>query len=242
MSEIRLQKFLSQAGICSRRKAEQFILEGHVQVNGNTVRILGTKINPDCDHVQVFGKKASICPQLIYIALNKPRGVVTSCHHPGEKIVTDFVRLSQRLFPIGRLDKDSSGLLLLTNDGQLHQMISHPSFDHEKEYDVTVRQAISDQELQLMASGIVLNHKRTRPAVVFRNGPDRFSITLKQGRNRQIRRMLAKLNHKVKSLHRIRIDHIQLEKLKSGKWRYLTQKEIQRFFSSADMKKICSKH
>jgi 23S rRNA pseudouridine2605 synthase/23S rRNA pseudouridine2604 synthase len=231
MPAIRLQKFLSQAGICSRRKAEQFIADGHVQVNGVIVSTPGTKVNPECDQVHVFGKKASICSHFIYLALNKPRGVVTSCQHPGEKVVTDLVSLPQRIFPIGRLDKDSSGLLLLTNDGRLHQQISHPSFDHEKEYIVSVRKVISDHDLQLMADGIVLNNKKTRPAVVYRKGPNRFNMILKQGRNRQIRRMLSILNHNVRSLHRIRIEHIRIGNLKSGHWRYLNPKEVDRFFS-----------
>ncbi|MBF0450501.1 MAG: rRNA pseudouridine synthase [Candidatus Magnetomorum sp.] len=229
MLEIRLQKFLSQAGICSRRKAEQYITEGNVQVNGKTVRILGTKVDPENDHIQVFGKKASICSHLIYIALNKPRGIVTSCHHPGEKVVTDLVCLPQRIFPVGRLDKDSTGLLLLTNDGPLHQLISHPSFDHEKEYDVTVRSPVSDHDLQLMADGIILNQRKTRPAIVYRTGPNRFNIILKQGRNRQIRRMLSSLNHQVCALHRTRIEHVCIGHLNSGKWRYLTQKEVHGF-------------
>ncbi|KPA16034.1 RNA pseudouridine synthase [Candidatus Magnetomorum sp. HK-1] len=229
MSELRLQKFISQAGICSRRKAEQHILDGHVQVNGQIVKILGTKVNPARDHIRVFGKKAILTKQMIYIALNKPPGIVTSCSHQGEKIVTDLVSLEKRLFPVGRLDKESTGLILLTNDGRLHQQISHPSFDHEKEYTVTVHTHISDHELKQMADGILLDNKKTRPAKVYRIGDNGFQIILKQGRNRQIRRMLGHFNHKVRVLHRIRIAHVSIGNLKSGQWRYLSKKEIQKF-------------
>jgi len=226
MAEIRIQKFIAQAGICSRRKAEDHIFKGHVTVNGQTVQTPGTKIDPEKDDVRVSGKKASLSTQLIYIALNKPRGIVSSCNHPGEKIVTDLIQLPQRLFPVGRLDKASSGLLLLTNDGKLHHRISHPSFDHEKEYIVTVRQTISDNQLQLMADGIILDDTKTRPAIVKRSHSRQFHIILKQGRNRQIRRMLEQLNHQVTRLHRIRIAHISIGNLKPGKWRYLSKKEI----------------
>ena len=229
MSEMRIQKFIAHAGICSRRKAEQHIIDGQVEINGQVIQTLGVKIDPDKDRVHMFGRPVSISSQLIYIALNKPRGIVTSCNHPGEKIVIDLIKLPQRLFPIGRLDKDSSGLLLLTNDGNLHHKISHPSFNHEKEYLVTVRQKISDSELHQMADGIVFDGKKTRPAIVKRQSAREFHITLKEGRKRQIRRMLEQLNHHVTKLHRIRIDHIHIKNLKSGKWRYLTKKEIRQF-------------
>jgi len=226
---MRIQKFIAHAGVCSRRKAEQHILNGSVEINGQVVQTPGIKVDPEKDHVCIFGKSVSICSQLIYIALNKPRGIITSCKHSGEKIVIDLVKLPQRLFPVGRLDKDSSGLLLLTNDGTLHHRISHPSFNHEKEYLVTVLKKISDQELYQMAEGIELDGRRTRSAIVRRRNKNTFQITLKEGRNRQIRRMLEHLNHQVTGLHRIRIDHIHLKNLKIGKWRYLTKKEIRQF-------------
>jgi 23S rRNA pseudouridine2605 synthase/23S rRNA pseudouridine2604 synthase len=229
MLEMRIQKFIAHAGICSRRKAEQHILDGRVEINGQVVQTPGYKIDPARDQVRMFGKTVSICSQLIYLALNKPRGFVTSCHHPGEQIVLDLINLPQRLFPIGRLDKDSSGLLLLTNDGNLHHRISHPSFNHEKEYLVNVRQKISHRELKQLAEGIMIDDKKTRPAIVRRQTATAFKITLKEGRNRQIRRMLEQLNHQVTGLHRIRIDHIHIKNLKAGKWRYFTTKEIQLF-------------
>jgi len=229
MSEMRIQKYIAHAGICSRRKAEQHIINGHVEINGKTIQTPGIKIDPEKDRISIFGKPVYCCSQMIYIALNKPRGIVTSCNHPGEKIVTDLVKTTQRLYPVGRLDKDSSGLLLLTNDGNLHHKISHPSFNHEKEYQVSVRRKISDHDLMKMADGIVFDNKKTRPATVRRMNAREFQITLKEGRNRQIRRMLEQLHHQVTHLHRIRIDHIHIDKLKTGKWRYLSKKEIRQF-------------
>jgi len=230
MSEMRIQKFIAHAGICSRRKAEQHILNGQVEINGQVIHAPGTKIDTEKDRVCMFGKPVVIRSKLIYIALNKPRGIVTSCSHPGEKVVIDLVNHPQRLFPVGRLDKESSGLLILTNDGNLHHRISHPSFNHEKEYRVTVRQKISNRELKKMADGIVFDEQKTRPAIVKRQSAREFNITLKEGRNRQIRRMLDQLNHQVTRLHRIRIDHIHIKQLKAGKWRYLTKNEIRQFY------------
>ena len=151
---MRLQKFLSAAGICSRRRGERLIKAGRVSVNGRITDQLGTKIDPEKDQVSFDGKPITYDQPLIYILLNKPIGYVTSCRHPGEKIVIDLVNSAQRVYPIGRLDKDSTGLLLLTNDGRLHHRLSHPSFDHEKEYDVTVAKTITDGALQKMAAGL----------------------------------------------------------------------------------------
>ena len=134
---MRLQKYLSSAGFCSRRKGEEYIRDGRVKVNGVTVTELGSKVDPQNDRVEVDQKLVQTDQKKIYIALNKPREYVTSCDHPGEKIVLDLVDIPERIYPVGRLDKDSTGLLLLTNDGRLHHRLSHPSFDHEKEYEVT---------------------------------------------------------------------------------------------------------
>ncbi len=225
MTSMRLQKFLSAAGICSRRKGETFITAGRVQVNGKTVRELGVKVEPGKDQVWVDGQLAAIKADNVYLALNKPPGYVTSCDHPGEKIVLDLVDIGRRVFPVGRLDKDSSGLLLLTDDGRIHHRLSHPSFDHEKEYDVTVTKPLTDRVLQKMARGLMLKGTRTRPAKIKKLSPVRFNIVLQEGRNRQIRRMVAKVGHKVVTLNRIRVAHIRLGKLRPGAWRHLSPPE-----------------
>ena len=196
-----------------------------MRVNGITVLALGTKIDPDKDRVELDGKPVGRAEELIYIALNKPAGYVTSCSHPGEKVVVDLVDLPQRIYPIGRLDKDSTGLLLLTNDGRLHHSLSHPSFDHEKEYEVVVDRPVADQALASMAEGLILEGSRTRPARVQRRSAKKFRIVLQEGRNRQIRRMAAKLGYKVVHLKRIRMANVRLGSLPTGGWRYLSQVE-----------------
>lgn len=222
---MRLQKFLSEAGFCSRRHGEELIVSGLVKVNGLVVKELGTKIDPEKDIVEVGGSRIEAKNDLIYIALNKPKGYVTTCRQDGDKTVLDLVDIPERVYPVGRLDRDSSGLLLLTNDGRLHNILSHPSFDHEKEYDILVSRPVPDEALDKMASGIHLLGSRTRPAEVKRVTPNQFRIVLKEGRNRQIRRMVEKVGNRVKELKRIRISNIKLGGLKEGCWRYLTKKE-----------------
>ena len=222
---MRLQKFLSMAGVCSRRKGESLIREGSITVNGKTVTELGTKVDPEKDRVEFNGTEVTLKSDLLYIALNKPAGYVTSCHHPGEKIILDLIDVPLRIYPIGRLDKDSTGLILLTNDGDLHQRLAHPSFDHEKEYEVTVEDPIPDSALKKMASGMVIGDTKTRPATLKRLGPRRFGIILKEGRNRQIRRMVKQSGNRVTRLKRVRISGIRLGKLPEGGWRHLTGKE-----------------
>ncbi len=225
MTEMRLQKFLSQAGICSRRKGEEYIQSGWVKVNGKTVTQLGVKVDPQRDLVEVDSEAIESNTTSIYIALNKPRGYVSSCHQPDEKIVLDLVDISERVYPIGRLDKDSSGLLLLTNDGLLHHQLSHPSFNHQKEYEVKLAKAIPGGALAKLAKGLPMMGTRTRPAQVQRISARRFRIVLQEGKNRQIRRMVRKVGNQVVSLKRIRIANIKLGGLPSGSWRHLTPAE-----------------
>jgi 23S rRNA pseudouridine2605 synthase/23S rRNA pseudouridine2604 synthase len=225
MNGVRLQKFLSAAGVCSRRKGEELIVAGKVAVNGEIVVELGTKIDPDQDQVEVDGKVIEPAHTLVYIALNKPRDYVSSCSHPGEKIVVDLVDIPERIYPVGRLDKDSTGLLLLTNDGRLHHQLSHPSFDHEKEYDVTVAGPISDGALKKMRDGLPLMGTKTRPARISRISSRRFRIVLQEGKNRQIRRMVSKVGNEVTRLKRKRFAGIKLGNLPPGQWRHLSPSE-----------------
>ncbi len=231
MTLMRLQKFLSAAGVCSRRKAEDLIRQGRVRLNGQVVVELGAKTDPRTDRVSVDGQAVRPTQRLIYIALNKPLGYVCSCRHAGKKIVLELVNVPERVYPVGRLDKESTGLLLLTNDGRLHLKLSHPSFDHEKEYDVVVERPISDGALRRMAEGMPILNTLTRPASVHRIDERRFRIVLKEGRNRQIRRMVSRLGNEVVRLQRIRVAHIRLGRLPEGKWRYLTDSEVQALLS-----------
>jgi len=225
MSQMRLQKFLSAAGVCSRRKGEEYIKAGRVAVNSQIVIELGTKVDSDTDLVQLDGNPVHFSQPLIYIALNKPKDYVTSCYHPGEKIVLDLVDIERRVYPVGRLDKDSTGLLLLTNDGRLHHKLSHPSFDHEKEYDVTVTKPITDGALRKMAQGLPMMGTQTRPARVQRISASRFRIILQEGKNRQVRRMVRKIGNQVAGLKRVRVANIKLGRLAPGAWRHLTHNE-----------------
>ena len=226
---MRLQKYLANAGVCSRRKAEEYIQQGRVKVNKKIVIELGTKIDPEKDDI-LFDNNEVILNQAkenIYIALNKPVGFISSCSHRKEKIILDLINIKDRIYPVGRLDKDSEGLILLTNDGDLHNKLSHPSFDHEKEYDVKTYENISDNALRKMEQGICIDGEKTRQSQVKRLSKSRFLIILKQGRNRQIRKMVEKVGNRVKSLKRIRVSNIKLGNLKQGDFRYLTAKEIQ---------------
>ncbi len=225
MPLVRLQKYLSAAGVCSRRKGEELIVAGKVAVNGEVIVELGTKIDPDQDRVEVDGKAIKPSNTLVYIALNKPKDYVTSCSHPGQKVVVDLVDISERIYPVGRLDKDSTGLLLLTNDGRIHHRLSHPSFDHEKEYDVTVARPIPDGALKKMSDGLPLMGTKTRPARITRISPRRFRMVLQEGKNRQIRRMVRKVGNEVTRLQRKRFANVKLGNLPPGKWRYLSSSE-----------------
>ena len=232
MSLIRLQKFLSEAGICSRRKGEEYIKAGFVRVNNNVVTELGEKVDPQKDRVEFKGKVVDVKSDPIYIALNKPKGYVTSTLQAGDKIVIDLIDIKERIYPIGRLDKDTSGLLILTNDGSLHHQLSHPSFDHEKEYDVTVVQPIPEGALRSIAKGMPMMGTKTRPAEIERITSRRFRIVLREGKNRQIRRMVRKVGTHVTRLKRVRVSNIKLGRLAEGTWRYLTEKEKKELLDS----------
>ncbi|MCP3872530.1 MAG: rRNA pseudouridine synthase [Desulfobacteraceae bacterium] len=227
-SSLRLQKYLAHAGLCSRRKAEKYILDGRIKVNNHIIKVLGTKVDPLNDKVFFDNNEVTFNVKIskIYIALNKPEGYVTSCSQQNAKIILDLVNIQERVYPIGRLDKDSKGLVLLTNDGDLHNKLSHPSFNHEKEYIVTTTSMISNEALKNMAQGMMIDKKKTRKAKVTRLSKNKFCIILKQGLNRQIRKMVSMTGNKVDTLNRIRMANVKLGNLKQGKWRYLTPKEI----------------
>jgi pseudouridine synthase len=225
MPLMRLQKFLSAAGVCSRRHGETYIQAGRVRVNGRVATVLGTQVDPGKDRIEVDGRAVTLQKRYIYIAIHKPKGYVTSCSHAGEAVVTDLIDLPARIYPVGRLDKDSTGLLLLTNDGRIHHRLSHPSFDHEKEYEVTVERPILDAALEQLASGMMLKGNKTRPARISRLAGRRFKIVLQEGRNRQIRRMIGMVGHRVVRLKRIRVANIRLGGLPVGAWRHLSPRE-----------------
>ena len=222
---VRLQKFLSSAGVCSRRQGEEYIKKGYVKVNGEVVIELGTKVDPTCDRIEIDRELIKEAQNRVYIVLNKPEGYVTSCKQPEDKIVLDLIDIPERIFPVGRLDKASTGLLILTNDGLLHHRISHPSHDHEKEYEVVLAKPIPTGALKKMEKGLPMMSTKTRSAKIEKISPTRFRIVLREGKNKQIRRMVRKVGNRVIRLKRIRISNIRLATLAEGQWRYLTEKE-----------------
>lgn len=224
-SIMRINKFISETGMCSRREADSWIEAGRVSING-VIATLGSKVN-DGDKVRVDGKPIGAKKQAVYIALNKPIGITcTSEPHIKDNIV-EFIGHTERIFPIGRLDKDSEGLILLTNNGDIVNEILRVENAHEKEYLVTVDRPVTDVFLKGMASGVRIMGTLTKPCVVTRVHANTFSIILTQGLNRQIRRMCAAFDYKVRRLQRVRIMHIHLGELKRGQWRDLNSKELQ---------------
>lgn len=229
--EIRLQKIISEAGIASRRKAEELIIDGKVSVNNKTVTELGVKADPQKDVIKVNGKKIDVNTQKIYIALNKPFGIISSRKdEKNRETVIDLIDTDEYIYPIGRLDYDSSGLILLTNDGEITNNLIHPKFEVEKVYVVYIDGYIPDKALDKFERGIKLDDGYTAPAKVrVLDEDDRITIleaTIHEGKNRQVRRMFDALGYKVTKLKRIRIGNIKLENLKPGEYRNLTNEEI----------------
>jgi len=221
---MRLNKYLSETGVCSRREADDWIAAGRVRING-ILASLGTQVRPG-DEVQVDGRPAVARPPRVYLALNKPPGVECTTDRDVPENIVDFVGHHARIFPVGRLDKDSEGLILLTNDGDIVNGILRSEHGHEKEYLVTVEPDVTDTFLAMMGRGVRIGAEKTKPAAVTRAGPNRFRIVLTQGLNRQIRRMCSALGWRVKRLVRVRIMHIRLGDLPPGRWRDLTEAEV----------------
>ncbi len=221
---MRLNKFISESGICSRRQADAWIAAGRVMVNG-VVAELGTQVG-EADSVEVDGKPVQARNEFVYIALNKPVGITCTTERHVEGNIIDYVNHPQRIFPIGRLDKDSEGLILLTNNGDIVNELLRVENHHKKEYLVTVDRPVEDDFLFGMAHGVDIIGERTRPCAVRRIGRNAFGIILTQGLNRQIRRMCAVFDYRVYRLQRVRINNITLDGLAKGTWRELSAAEL----------------
>lgn len=236
----RLQKILAQAGVASRRKCEELILQGKVEVNDEVVTTLGTKVDPSVDVIKVNGKTIG-AEKKVYMMLNKPKGVITSASDPqGRKIVNDYLKgVSERLYPVGRLDYDTEGLLLLTNDGDFAHMLTHPKHHVPKTYIATVKGVPHGTALDKLKKGIMLEDGMTAPAEVEYQDIDpegkfaTISITITEGRNRQVRRMFDAINHPVNKLKRIAFGDLFLGNLKRGLSRPLTKEEIEGLYKQA---------
>ena len=233
MAELmRLQKYMALCGVASRRAAEEMITAGKVCVNGKTITELGTKINPESDKVSVDGRDINLPEKKVYIMLNKPRGYVTTAKDNfSRKTVLDLVPESLgRIFPVGRLDYDSEGLLLLTNDGELTFHLTHPSHEITKGYLAQVEGIPDENAINTLRNGVLIDGRKTMPARVFlrrqAEGKSILQITISEGRNRQVRKMCAAVGHEVLRLRRVTEGPLNLGDLKSGEWRYLTEKEV----------------
>lgn len=233
--KVRLQKFLANSGIASRRKCEELILEGKISVNGNIVKELGVKILPGVDKVTYCGEIVQNAEKLVYILLNKPIGYVTTAKDQFNRdTVLDLVKVKERVVPVGRLDMYTSGALILTNDGDFVYKVTHPKHEITKTYTVTLNGIIDNQAVNDLRNGVKIDDYVTRPAKVKILKTDeeknisRLEITIHEGKNRQVRKMCEAVGSKVIALHRSKIGNICVKDLKLGKWRYLYDYEIEK--------------
>ncbi len=239
-STVRLQKFLAESGVASRRKSEELIAEGKVKVNGKVASI-GEKINPKKDTVTVSGKKIVKRKEFTYILLHKPRGFITTMSDEMDrKCVAELIKdVPVRVYPVGRLDRDSEGMLLFTNDGEFANAMTHPTKHVPKTYRVTVRPSISEEQITQLTTGIVIDDRKTAPAqvrvVTKEEGRVVLEIILYEGRNRQIRKMCEAVGLEVARLKRTAIGSVKLGMLKQGAWRELNEDEVRKLMIAADM-------
>ncbi len=232
---MRLNKFLASCGIASRRKCDELIFGGKVKVNGEIIKTPAFKIDPEKDEVSVNENVVKL-PKKIYIALNKPEGVLCSLKDDfGRTLITDLIpEIKERIFPVGRLDFNSEGLILLTNDGELSNRLIHPKYKVEKTYHVLIKGNIDRDSLERLSNGIELDGKKTQPSKIrildMGKKTTFIEIKLKEGKKRQIRRMLKEVGYEVKKLRRVKFGPIKLGRLKKGEWRYLTKKEVENLY------------
>lgn len=231
--EERLQKYLAECGIASRRKCEEYIIQGKVQVNGKTITELGVKVNPEKDKITFEGKNLKQEERKVYILLNKPIGYVTTSDEQfGRDKVLDLVKVRERVVPVGRLDMYTSGALILTNDGDFVYKVTHPKHEITKTYTVTVKGIIKNEEVEQLRKGVKIDDYTTRPAKVKILKTDeekdisRLEITIHEGKNRQVRRMCESVGIRVIALHRSKIGNIGVKDIELGKWRYLKDFEV----------------
>ena len=237
--EERLQKYLANSGVCSRRKAEELILAGKVKVNGKVIKELGTKINPEKDKIEYDGKVIKENKRKVYILLNKPVGYVTTMNEQfGRDSILDLLKgVEDRVVPAGRLDMYTSGALILSNDGDFINKVTHPKHEVEKTYNVTLHGIVTQEDVECLREGVIIDNNgqdfKTGKAIVKILKTDevknqsRLQITIHEGKNREVRKMIGAIDKKVIALHRARIGNLDVKNLKLGTWRNLTLKEVQ---------------
>lgn len=232
--EERLQKYLANNGIAARRKCEEYILAGRVKVNGEIVTELGTKVNPEKDIIEFDNKRVKTVEKHVYILLNKPIGYVTTVKDQFNRpTVLDLVKVKEKVLPVGRLDMYTSGALLLTNDGDFINKVTHPKHEVEKTYTVTVKGIVSDEDVKKLENGVEIDDYVSGKAKVKILKTDeeknisRVQITIHEGKNREVRKMCEAINKRVLALHRRKIGNLDVKRLELGQWRYLTKKEVE---------------
>ncbi|RJR10474.1 rRNA pseudouridine synthase [Candidatus Parcubacteria bacterium] len=234
MGEIRLQKYLADSGVASRRKAEELIRQGRVVVNGTKVVSMGHKVT-ESDSIEVDGREIRLKNSRIYVMLNKPAGYVTTVKDQfSRKTVTDLLpEISERIYPVGRLDYDTSGLLILTNDGDFAYMLTHPKHEIDKVYVAEVKGHVTDEDIRIFEQGIRIEDYTTSPSQlkIIKKGKESstIEIIIHEGKNRQVRKMCEAIGHPVIALKRTAIGKLMLGKLTEGKWRYLSEEEVKLF-------------
>ena len=235
MEEIRLQKYMADCGIASRRKSEELIKQGKVTVNGKVIKELGTKINPNIDIIEYDGNKMTFEKDYVYILLNKPIGYVTTVKDQFNRdSVLDLIKSNKRLVPVGRLDMYTSGALILTNDGEFVYKVTHPKHEIEKTYTVTLKGIITNEAVENLKNGVKIEDYTTKPAKLKILKTDeeknisRLEITIHEGKNRQVRKMCETVGYKVLALHRSKIAGIGVKDIELGKWRYLKNYEVEK--------------
>src|SRR3954469_7090316 len=231
----RLQKILSQAGVASRRASEKLMTEGRVTVNGTTVLELGTKADASRDDIRVDGRRIKMPERHIYLLVNKPSGYVTTRSDPQKRrTVIDLLKgVREYVYPVGRLDYDSEGLLILTNDGDLAAKLTHPRHGVPRVYEATVLGEPDEHDVRRLSKGVTIDGQRTGPAEVISIGPSRLRITVREGRNRQVRKMCDAIGHPVPKLRRVALGPLRDARLKPGAWRPLTAHEVERLRAAA---------
>lgn len=238
MEPIRLQKYIADCGIASRRKAEELIVSGKIKVNGNVVTELGTKVIKGKDKVEYNEKEIKPQNEYVYILLNKPIGYVTTAKDQFNRdSVLDLIKTNKRLVPVGRLDMYTSGALILTNDGDFVYKVTHPKHEIDKTYTVTIKGIVKDEEVEILKKGVKIEDYVTKPAKVKilktdeEKNQSRLEITIHEGKNRQVRKMCEAIGHNVLALHRSKIAGIGVKDIELGKWRYLSPKEVNKILN-----------
>lgn len=235
MTLVRLNKYIADSGVCSRRKADELIAGGSVRVNGRLVTVLGSKVDPARDKIFVGERQVSILDEPVYLVFNKPKDCITTASDErGRTTVMDYVRLRQRVFPVGRLDRNTTGVLFLTNDGAFANRLMHPKFGIRKTYKVTLKEPLKPKDAERLSSGLRLADGKTKPAEVYYvpGGKNKVvTIEIHEGRNRQVHRMFEALGYEIDKLDRVAYGDLTYQGLPRGRWRFLTAVELRRLMS-----------